>query len=205
MVVEDPGDGGVDPDVAAGVRRAADVLSDAGYDVEPGQPPAFSEAVECFRGLLFGDIERMLPIIEPLLGEPAVAFIRKTLANAPAPPAEAWPMGWLQRSTIARAWSLAQAERPLILGPVGTIQPFPIGTDVDRGVELLQALRLVVAVNLLGLPSAAVPVGLGESGLPQGVQLIGPRFREDLCLDAAQAVEDALGTLTPIDPRAANQ
>jgi amidase len=33
------------------------------------------------------------------------------------------------------------------------------------------------------------------------VQIIGPRFREDLCLDAAEAVEQRLGTLAPIDPR----
>jgi amidase len=60
-------------------------------------------------------------------------------------------------------------------------------------------MRLVVLVNLLGLPAAAVPVGV-EDGVPQGVQLIGPRFREDLCLDAAQAIQDRLGTFTPIDP-----
>jgi hypothetical protein len=29
---------------------------------------------------------------------------------------------------------------------------------------------------------------------------IAPRYREDLCLDAAQAIEDRLGILTPIDP-----
>jgi amidase len=32
------------------------------------------------------------------------------------------------------------------------------------------------------------------------VQLIGPRYREDACLDVAQAIEDRLGVLTPIDP-----
>jgi amidase len=53
---------------------------------------------------------------------------------------------------------------------------------------------------VLGLPAAAVPVGLA-GGLPQGVQLIGPRWGEDLCLDAAATVEAAAGTLTPIDPR----
>ena len=37
--------------------------------------------------------------------------------------------------------------------------------------------------------------------LPQAVQVIGPRYREDLCLDAAAAIEDRLGILTPIDPR----
>jgi amidase len=39
-----------------------------------------------------------------------------------------------------------------------------------------------------------------SGGLPQGVQIIGPRYREDLCLYAAQAIEDRFGILTPIDP-----
>jgi amidase len=38
-------------------------------------------------------------------------------------------------------------------------------------------------------------------GLPSGVQIVGRAFREDLCLDAAQAIEDRLGVLTPVDPR----
>jgi amidase len=33
------------------------------------------------------------------------------------------------------------------------------------------------------------------------VQVIGPRYREDLCLAAAAALEDRVGTITPIDPR----
>jgi amidase len=33
-----------------------------------------------------------------------------------------------------------------------------------------------------------------------GVQTIGPRFREDLCLAAADAIEARAGPLTPIDP-----
>jgi amidase len=59
---------------------------------------------------------------------------------------------------------------------------------------------MVIPVNILGLPSCAVPVGC-DDGLPQGVQLIGRRFREDLLLDAAQAVEDRAPALTPIEPR----
>lgn len=71
--------------------------------------------------------------------------------------------------------------------------------------EVIEAhLRRIEAVN----PSVnAVTVVLGEQavgigdGLPQAVQVIGPRYREDLCLDAATAIEDRLGILTPIDPR----
>jgi amidase len=57
-----------------------------------------------------------------------------------------------------------------------------------------------MAVNTLGLPAVALPVGI-QQGLPQAVQLIGPRYREDICLDAAAAIEDQVGILTPIDPR----
>ena len=57
-----------------------------------------------------------------------------------------------------------------------------------------------MAVPVLGLPAMAVPTGVGD-GLPVGVQIIGPRFREDLCLAAAEAIEARVPRLTPIDPR----
>jgi len=33
------------------------------------------------------------------------------------------------------------------------------------------------------------------------VQVMGDLFREDLCLNAAEAIEESVGVLTPIDPR----
>jgi amidase len=60
--------------------------------------------------------------------------------------------------------------------------------------------RFVLPMNLLGLPVVCVPVGTAK-GLPLGVQIIGGRFREDLCLDAGEAIEARLGRITPIDPR----
>jgi len=33
------------------------------------------------------------------------------------------------------------------------------------------------------------------------VQLIGPGYREDLCLDTAATLEDRVGVITPIDPK----
>jgi len=57
-----------------------------------------------------------------------------------------------------------------------------------------------VTVNLLGFPAAAVPVGVANC-LPQGIQVMSSMFREDLCLDAAEVIEEALGVLTPIDPK----
>jgi amidase len=65
----------------------------------------------------------------------------------------------------------------------------------------MKALRPVVPANLLGLPSACVPAGRDEAtGLPIGVLLTGARFREDLCLDAAEAIEQRCRLSTPINP-----
>ena len=46
----------------------------------------------------------------------------------------------------------------------------------------------------MGLPSAAVPMGLNE-GVPYGLQIVGQRFREDMCLDAAEVIERHVGVL----------
>ena len=64
------------------------------------------------------------------------------------------------------------------------------------------AQQMLLATPLLGLPSVSVPTGLA-GGLPMGVQVIAPRWREDLALDAAEAIEAACPMPTPIDPRAA--
>jgi amidase len=110
----------------------------------------------------------------------------------------------MERSAIARAWHGWMERAPLVLAPVCARQAFAVGSDLDEDwlAGWPAALRVTVTVNLLGLPAVTVPVGC-QGILPQAVQIIGPRFREDLCLDAAEAIEDRAGPrpLTPIDPR----
>ena len=78
---------------------------------------------------------------------------------------------------------------------IGTDRGGPANVDLIR-----RSLDLTLLCNCLGLPAVAIPAGTAH-GLPLGVQIIGPRYREDLCLTAAWEVERALGTITPIDPR----
>jgi len=49
-------------------------------------------------------------------------------------------------------------------------------------------------------PLAAYGQRAPRAHLPLGVQVIGARYREDLCLDAAEVIEAQRGLPTPIDP-----
>jgi amidase len=76
--------------------------------------------------------------------------------------------------------------------------------SLDEALALMQAQWPMTFVPCMGLPAATVPTGV-VNGLPGSVQLVGGRFRESWILDAAQAIEDRAGVMTPIDPVAAAQ
>jgi amidase len=106
------------------------------------------------------------------------------------------------RQYLLRAWGEFQEKHPLIVAPICTEIPFEVGKDRTAAevAETIRDMRMAMAVNALGLPAVALPVGIAHD-LPQAVQVMGPRYREDLCLDAAAAMEDRVGVITPIDPR----
>ncbi len=54
----------------------------------------------------------------------------------------------------------------------------------------LASTRLVRGVNALGFPALSLPCGLSASGLPVGMQIIGPAFEEALLLRVGAALED---------------
>ena len=67
---------------------------------------------------------------------------------------------------------------PLILVPICTGIPSEVGTDLggEAVAQTIQDMRMAIAINTLRLPAVAVPVGL-----PQVVQIIGPRYRKTSC------------------------
>lgn len=57
--------------------------------------------------------------------------------------------------------------------------------------KIVDNLKVTLAVSFLGLPAVAVPVStvpVSGDG-PHAVQVIGPRFGEELCLRAAEIIE----------------
>jgi amidase len=203
-VVPEPPGGSTDPVVAAVVRRAADILANAGYDVVNVCPPRYEDATTCWAKFVVGDFRAILARLLPLLGRDGAAFIAASDSMVAPLDATGMSMLFMDRDGIARAWSQFLAEHPLVLTPTWTQLPFEHGFDVATPAgtaATMEMVRPVLPANLLGLPSACVPAGRDEaSGLPIGVLLTGRRFREDLCLDAAETIEARLGLDAPIDP-----
>jgi amidase len=202
-VATDPSGHGVDPAVAAGVRRVANVLADAGYAVEEVALPVVIEASEVWLTLVLAEIRMMWSLFEAIISDDAQRFLSTALELGEPLEQAAYDTAFMTRQGIARTWTQFQSDIPLVVGPVATQLPFEVGADLggsDNVEWIRRTLDLTLLCNCLGLPAVALPVGT-EHGLPIGVQIIGPRYREDLCLTAAWEVERALGTITPIDPR----
>ena len=90
------------------------------------------------------------------------------------------------------------------LGPSGVmLYPVYATTAPRHDAPVKDALRLrfpvgyTGIVNVLELPATAVPLGLGEGGLPLGTQVIGPHAADHLTIAVALALEEDLGGWVP--------
>ena len=84
-------------------------------------------------------------------------------------------------------------EHQVLLLPVASVTAPVIGTSSvpigDQDVPWSQLGSSCRAVSILGLPSAVVPVGTGEDGMPVGIQVVGRRFHDHEVLAVAREVE----------------
>ena len=92
-------------------------------------------------------------------------------------------------------------ERPLVIMPTMCDLPPPQDQDLtaEGQASVLDSLRAGLVAAVLGLPALQVPVG-SHGALRTGVQILAPRFREDLTLDAGTVIEAAEGVVVPVDP-----
>ena len=202
-VLPEPPNGSTEPGIASAIRRTADALVDAGHEVAEAAPSSYARSVELWAELLLPDLRATRPLFDDLISDDARAFL--DFANTYLPPIETadWSMLFLERHAVARDWSGFFETWDVLLSPTWAQPPFAVGADVasfDAALATIELVRPVLPANLLGLPAAVIPAGVVD-GLPVGAQVTGNRFADLVVLAAAEAVEHALGPITPIDPR----
>jgi len=207
-VVHDAADlDGVAPSapVARALEDAARWLVDAGYERVDARTPGFTEAARLwfemhvpeFRHFQQGDFERD--------GDDGIRVAMSHLAALAPDLAPADHLRALARRTrLQREWWLALEEVPIVLAPVCAVPAYPVGFDVESAARTASVWRecaTLMALPVLGLPGLAVPTGVSD-GVPVGVQVVAPRFREDACFAAGEAIEARAGIVArlPVDP-----
>jgi len=201
-VLPEPPGGSTHPGVAAAVRRAADALADDGFKVTETVPPDYELAIELWSTILTADLRVLKPLLDQVMGSAGLTFLGYALDYLPESDVAAWAAAHTARHGLARRWSLWYQQYPVLLSPVWTQPAFPLDFDIaslDNAIATLELMRPVLPANLLGTPAAVVPAGMAE-GLPVGVQVMGGKYTELRCLAVAEAIEQRLGPLTPIDP-----
>jgi aspartyl-tRNA(Asn)/glutamyl-tRNA(Gln) amidotransferase subunit A len=93
------------------------------------------------------------------------------------------------RSLIRQDFLNAFESCDAILTPVAPIPAFKLGEKTDDPLQMYLSDVCTLPCSLAGVPGISVPCGFSSNGLPIGLQILGPHFREDLILRIAYQFE----------------
>jgi amidase len=164
----------VDRDELAVMRQAVDSLANAGARVEETHPPvSFAEQVEVFNHLVGAAVSPSLP---------------EDVAEVPGGAHRAWLRADERRAQLRAIWDEWFEHYDALICPVMATPAFPhnqAGDFSSRTIEINGTTRpypdLVSwtgLIGVLGFPSAVPPIGRTPGGLPVGVQVVSPMFRD---------------------------
>ncbi len=203
-IIKDPMKRGVTEQVASGIQHAEESLKFAGYATEHAEPATLADAVNIWLDVMhFEVINNLKPAVQEFCGAALKQAFERYQAAFPDLSAEKYFQAFRDRRRVLRDWMGFFQEYSVIVAPVSTNPPMPIDFDIESDEstkESIQSMRMVVAINALGLPSVIVPMG-EKDGLPRAVQVIGAPFQEMRCLQVAEAIEKNVDEHLPIDPR----
>jgi len=198
----------MEPEVAQVCEAAAERFSEIGAQVDRNAPD-FSGAIEAFqtlRGVLIAQMmESILQQHRERIAPEIIWNIEKGLAVTNAQLLDAERV----RSRLYRRMEDFFKNYDLLLCPTVSVPPFP---KDQRYVEVIAGqptqtyidwIAITFAITMTSCPALSLPVGFTETGLPVGLQVIGPPRGEAALLRACHRMEEVLHLAgqVPIDPR----
>lgn len=183
------------------VRQAGKLLEAAGWQVEEASPPEIRSVNQVFGNLLAADFEVLAHQIQPIISDTLFEHLMR-LCRASSARGLSHAKLHSERARLIREWSGFFSAYPVIVGPNLTRPIWPIDADLDpdTGIALIeQGTQFVTLGNALGIPSLALPMGVAENR-PRSVLIYADLWREDLCMHAAEAIENGMTDTKPIDP-----
>ena len=181
----------VDPEIADLAAKAARVFEDMGAIVEEADPGFENprQAFDVYYYSLFAFVLETMTDQERDLLDPGLVEIAEEgkkfgvqdLMNAE-----------MTRADIARQTDRFHQEYDLLISPQVPLAAFEVGVECPRNSNMkhwLDWTPFTYPFNFTGQPAASVPCGFNRERLPVAIQIVGPRFSEQLVLRASRAYE----------------
>ncbi|BBX35068.1 amidase [Mycolicibacterium mageritense DSM 44476 = CIP 104973] len=183
-----------DPEVDAAVRAAVDVLAAAGAHVEQADP-GFADPVAAFHVLWFSGEAKVL---QGKLNGPQSRHIdpglRRTAELGATFTASDYLDATAVRMKLGELMGRFHRTYDVLVTPTLPLTAFPVGRDVPDGSaspDWTSWTPYTYPFNMTQQPALSVPCGFSSSGLPIGLQIVGPRHADALVLRVGQAYQDA--------------
>jgi aspartyl-tRNA(Asn)/glutamyl-tRNA(Gln) amidotransferase subunit A len=192
----DLGHARVDADVAACVAEAVQVFTALGATVEQMTPPWGPQGPDVFSGLWGAPLRALLPADKSRESEldPGLLACLEVARGLGVEDVTAAQARRLAYAGAIGEWFAAGWD--LLVTPSASVTAFPVGRQrpphwPDHAWDWLAWAQFSYPFNLSHGPAISVPCGLGENGLPVGLQIAGSRFADRSVLAAAVAFLEA--------------
>ena len=191
----------VDREVEETVREAAKMLQSLGAEVSE-IAPGFDDPLAAFGHLFYGGAANALRDI----GKKQRMQMDAQLVAVADKAAQLSMLDYLEavndRMILCERMALFHKKYDLLLTPTLPITAFAAGREVPEdwpSTRWPSWTPFTYPFNLTGQPAISVPCGFATSGLPIGLQMVGPKFEDAAVLRAAQAYQLA-APLTDVRP-----
>lgn len=191
----------VDREVEEAVREAAKMLQSLGAEVSE-IAPGFDDPLAAFGHLFYGGAANALRDI----GKKQRMQMDAQLVAVADKAAQLSMLDYLEavndRMILCERMALFHNKYDLLLTPTLPITAFAAGREVPEdwpSTRWPSWTPFTYPFNLTGQPAISVPCGFATSGLPIGLQIVGPKFEDAAVLRAAQAYQLA-APLTDVRP-----
>jgi aspartyl-tRNA(Asn)/glutamyl-tRNA(Gln) amidotransferase subunit A len=177
--------------VADAVQSAAAVFVDLGAQVELAVP-GFDDCVQDFHVLWFTAVAKTVERLtsrERALMEPA---LQEVVEQGERCSALDYLAATAARTAMGTMMGAFHERYDLLLTPTVPITPFVAGEEVPIGWHSERWTSwspFTYPFNMTQQPAATVPCGWTSTGLPIGLQVVGPRHADDRVLAACAAYE----------------
>ena len=208
---------GLDPEVEAVIRNGAALLQEAGAEIVDVSlphtdycvavyyliaPAEASSNLARYDGVLYGHRDMTADSLIGMYKESRSAGFGAEVKRRILLGTYALSSGYYDayykkasqvRTIIMDDFKKAFESCNVLISPVAPTPAWRFGEKGDDPLAMYLSDIFSISANLAGIPGISVPGGFSGDGLPIGIQLQGPHFKEDILFKTAHNIEKGLG------------